>query len=96
MAFSEEEIQTLSVLKERGETNGVEGLEIIDQARLREMEKNISSEALAALYAPTGGIVCPYELTIASIGNAMDNGAELFLAFNVCAIEKEENFIKVC
>ncbi|MBE7085433.1 MAG: NAD(P)/FAD-dependent oxidoreductase [Clostridiales bacterium] len=91
VAFSKEEMETLSALKERGEKNGVSGLEIINQARLREMEKNISDEALGALYAPTGGIVCPYELAIASIGNAMDNGAKLYTDFNVSAIEKTEN-----
>ena len=88
VAFSEEEISTLHALKERGEQNGVEGCVVIDQAQLRAMEKNISDEAIAALYAPTGGIVCPYELTIASIGNAMDNGAKLMTDFEVSTIEK--------
>ncbi len=91
VAFSEEDCKTINDLKARGEVNGVEGLEIIDQPRLREMEKNISDEALGALYAPTGGIVCPYELTIATIGNAMDNGAELMTDFAVSSIEKTEN-----
>ena len=91
VAFSNEEIETLHELKERGEKNGVKGLEIISQQRLREMEKNISSKALSALYAPTGGIVCPYELTIASIGNAMDNGAKLLTDFAVSSIEKIES-----
>ena len=90
VAFSEEEISTLHALKQRGEQNGVDGLEILDQAQLRAMEKNIADEALAALYAPTGGIVCPYELTIASIGNAMDNGATLLTDFTVTAIDKTE------
>lgn len=94
VAFSEEDIATLQTLKTRGEENGVEGLEIIDQASLRALEKNISDEALGALYAPTGGIVCPYELTIAAIGNAMDNGAALYTNFEVCKIEKtEKSFI---
>lgn len=88
VAFSEEEVQTLQELKDRGEKNGVTGLEIIGQEKLREMEKNISDAALAALHAPTGGIVCPYELTIAAIGNAMDNGAKLLTDFEVVAIEK--------
>ena len=91
VAFSEEEIDTLHALKTRGEKNGVEGLTVINQAQLRAMEKNISDEAVAALYAPTGGIVCPYELTIASIGNAMDNGAQLMTDFEVAAIEKTPN-----
>ena len=88
VAFSDEEVETLYTLKARGEENGVEGLEIVDKARLKEMESNISDEAISALYAPTGGIVCPYELAIASIGNAMDNGAELFTDFAVCNIEQ--------
>lgn len=91
VAFSEEDLQAICDLKARGEINGVEGLEIIDQKRLREMEKNISNEAFAALYAPTGGIVCPYELTIAAIGNAMDNGAVLMTDFSVADIQKTEN-----
>ncbi|MBQ8374899.1 MAG: NAD(P)/FAD-dependent oxidoreductase [Clostridia bacterium] len=90
VAFSAEEIETLKELKARGEQNGVSGLEIISQERLREMEKNISDEALGALYAPTGGIVCPYELTIAAIGNAMDNGAKLETEFEVVKIVKNE------
>ena len=88
VAFSEEEMQTLNALKTRGEQNGVVGLEIIDRARLVAMEKNIADEAVGALYAPTGGIVCPYELTIASIGNAMDNGAALFTDFEVVKVDK--------
>ncbi len=91
VAFTEEDYKTINDLKARGEVNGVEGLEIIDQPRLREMEKNISDEAFAALYAPTGGIVCPYELTIAAIGNAMDNGAKLITDFEVVDIEKIES-----
>ena len=91
VAFGEEDFKTLRDLKLRGELNGVEGLEIIDQRKLREMEKNISDDAIAALYAPTGGIVCPYELTIASIGNALDNGATLITDFVVSTIDKTEN-----
>jgi glycerol-3-phosphate dehydrogenase len=90
VAFSAEEMQTLAELKERGEKNGVLGLEIIDQKTLREKEKNISENAIGALYAPTGGIVCPYKLTIASIGNAMDNGAHLKCEFDVDKVEKTD------
>ncbi len=91
VAFTLDEIKTLNELKERGELNGVKGLEIIDKERLSKMEQNISDNALAALYSPTTGTVCPYELTIASIGNAMDNGAKLFLEFEVSKIEKTAN-----
>lgn len=88
VAFSEEEIEALSVLKARGEENGVPDLRILSAEELREKEPNISKEALGALYAPTGGIVCPYGLTIAAIGNAMDNGAELYVDFEAVKIQK--------
>ena len=40
------------------------------------MEPNLSPEVEGALYAPTGGIVCPFELTIAMAENAYMNGVE--------------------
>lgn len=88
LAFSEEEIQTLFELKERGEENGVVELQILEREKLRAKEPNVAQDALAALYAPTGGIVCPYGLTIAAIGNGMDNGGKLFTDFEVEKIRK--------
>ncbi|MBQ7348475.1 MAG: NAD(P)/FAD-dependent oxidoreductase [Clostridia bacterium] len=88
VAFSQEELKTLEDLKARGEKNGVAGLRIIDKEELKEKEPNISKNALGALYAPTGGIICPYKLTIAAIGNAMDNGAKAYMDFAVNGVEK--------
>ena len=95
VAFSNEELETLEELKARGEANGVPGLEIIDKETLHREEPNLSDEAVAALYAPTAGIVCPYELTIAAVENAVTNGVELFRNFDVTAIEKnaQGNFV---
>lgn len=95
VAFSEAELQTLKELKSRGEQNGVPNLRIIGREELSVMEPNVSEAALGALYAPTGGIVCPYELTIASIGNAMDNGATLYTNFEVCKIERQSEIFSV-
>ncbi len=94
VAFSLEETSALSQLKARGEANGVKGLELLSKFTLQLMEPNISEKAVGALYAPTGGIVCPYELTIAQIGNAMDNGAKLYCNFEVDSVEKtSEGFV---
>ena len=76
VAFSDEEKEHLNVLYERGVKNGVTDMKIISKDELREMEPNISDEAVAALYAPTAGIVCPYELTIAAAECAVSNGVE--------------------
>lgn len=95
VAFSDEEMQTLEMLKSRGEQNGVKDMEIIDKVALKTLEPNISDEAVGALHAKTGGIVCPYGLTIACIGNAMDNGAKLYTNFEVVQIEKTNGVFTV-
>lgn len=95
VGFSQEDIGHLNELHARGVANGVKGLEVIDRQRLVELEPNVSDDAIAALYAPTGAIVCPYELTVALIGNAMDNGAELFRLFDVENIISKGNGYEV-
>lgn len=91
VAFSDEETETLRTLLERGEANGVPGLEIIDAEKLREWEPNISDEAKAALWAPSAGIVCPYELTIAAMENAVINGVEFIRNFKVTKIDSDSD-----
>ena len=83
VGFNDEDIQTIQSLYKRGCANGVKRLRIVGKNELRELEPNISDNAICALHAQTGAIICPYELTIAAIGNAMDNGAELKLNFEV-------------
>lgn len=91
VGFDDDDMKRLEQLLERGRQNGVEGLELIDGASVRKIEKNLSEKIVGALYAPTGAVVCPYELTIHSIGNAMDNGAELITEFEVADIERTDS-----
>lgn len=78
----------LYALYEKGKANGIQGLEVItDQARLRELEPNISDKAIAALYAPTSGVVCPFELTLAMAEQAKDQGTEFYFDTEVQNIE---------
>ncbi len=91
IGFNEEDEKTLKELLERGNANGVKDLRILQKDELKALEPNISNNATCALYAPTGAIICPYELTIAAVGNAMDNGAELKCNFKVCAIDKTDD-----
>lgn len=85
---NESEVEKLNELLERGKRNGVEGLQILDREELKALEPNISDEAVAALYAPTGGIVCPFGLTIAFAENAAQNGVEFCLDQEVKKIER--------
>ena len=90
-AFSEEEDKTVKMLYDRGLQNGIPQMEILSGDKAREMEPNLSEAVTSVLYVPTAGIVCPYELTVAAIGNAMDNGVQLQLNFAVSAIDKTED-----
>ncbi len=74
--MSEEDRPNLVRLYENGKANGVQGLRIIERDELRQMEPNISDDAVAALYAPTGGIICPFGLTFALAENAAKNGVQ--------------------
>lgn len=67
----------LFMLQERGIRNGVPDLRILSRDELREMEPNISDDAVGALWAPTGGIVDPFGLTVALAENATANGSEI-------------------
>ena len=95
IGFNEEDREALEALLVRGNKNGVPGLRILEKEELHALEPNLSSDVLCALHAPTGSIVCPYELTIASIGNAMDNGADLKLDFAVNDIQDLGAYSKV-
>lgn len=91
-AFSDEENTTILELYNRGIKNGISGLEILSGERAREIEPALSQSVTSVLSVSNAGIICPYELTIAAMGNAMDNGAKLMLNFEVENIEKKETF----
>ena len=90
VGFSDEDKKTIEDLYKRGTENGVKGLKVLDRAEVLELEANIGDDVTCALYAPTGAIVCPYELAMAATGNAMDNGAELKMNFEVSEINAKD------
>jgi len=90
-AFSEEEEPAIDALYQRGLDNSIEKLQILSGDEARAMEPNLSEKVTRVLYVPTAGIICPYDLTIAAVGNAMDNGVELLRNFEVTSIS--ENFV---
>lgn len=86
LALDESQKASLSELYDRGVRNGVRELRILSAEEVKEREPNVADGVTGALYAPTGGIVCPFGLTIAAVGNAMDNGAELMTDFTVAGV----------
>ena len=87
LAFSGEESKSLEDLKSRAAENGVP-VEIIGQEELRAREPNVSEEAVAALWAPTGGICCPYQLAFRAAENAAANGVRFVFDAKVVNLER--------
>lgn len=92
VAFGEQEEPVIDELYERGIKNGIMGLQIISGDAARRLEPNLSDKITKALLVKNSGIICPYALTIAAAGNAMDNGAELIRNFEIVSVEKDDVF----
>lgn len=91
VCLSEEDMPGLMELYERGQKNGVKDLKIINREEALAMEPNLTDNVYAALYAPTAGIVCPFNLNIALAENACENGVEFRFDTEVQEIVKLEN-----
>ena len=89
-AFSLEEEPLLEELYERGKENQIPGLALLTGDEARQLEPALSPAVTRVLRVTNAGIVSPYELTIAAIGNAMDNGVTLLRNFAVTGIVKED------
>jgi len=76
VCLDEKDMPGLTALYDRGVKNGVKGLRILSKEEALDMEPNLSDHMAGALYAPTGGIVCPFHMTIALAENANMNGIE--------------------
>ncbi len=85
----------LQELYERGLKNGVKDMKILNQVEVHELEPNLNDNIIAALHCPTGGIVCPFGLTIALAENAFVNGCEFHFNKEVKTVTKEADGYKV-
>ena len=95
LAFNEKEVETLRELYDRGTKNGVPGMKIITGDEARAMEPHLADTVVASLWAPSAGIVSPWELALAMMETAVRNGTELFLETPVEGIRYEENHFVV-
>lgn len=91
LCLNEEGMPKLQELYDRGVSNGVKELRILTAEEVKAMEPNVSDDVYAALYAPTGGIVCPFGLNFALAENANVNGVEFRFDTEVQNIEKLES-----
>lgn len=94
LAFSKEEEKTLYELVKRGQENGVT-CQILSGDEVRKLEPHISKEVVAALFAPTAGIINPFLLTAHLMEHATDHGTQLHLCEKVVDIEYQDGIYEV-
>ena len=86
-ATNEEEMKVIESYIGRAKENNVE-VKILNKEETRNIEPYVSDDVIGSLYAPTAGIINPFELCVALCENAIDNGVELLLNEEVISVEK--------
>lgn len=85
VAHDDADIPTLERLQSQGESNGVEGLEMLDRAAFRRLEPEV--EGIAALRVPSAGILDAGVLVKALAAEAREKGVEILTEAEVLAVE---------
>jgi len=93
VADSEDHLSLLEDLKRRGDENGVEGLEIVDNQFIRRLEPNIVSPV--ALNSPNTGIVDAEDLIKTLERIAKSNGAHILTNTRVVAADAENGIATI-
>ena len=94
-AFAKEEEELLQELYDQGIQNGTPGMFLLSGDEARKLEPALSEQVTAVLHVTNAGIIGSYELTIAAVGNAMDNGVTLLRNFAVSAISRKQDIFTV-
>ncbi len=95
VAFSEAEYPILERLNKQGEEKGVPGLTFWDRDKIAQEEPHLSEEAILALYAPTTGVVNPYEACFTLIESACQNGLEIATESPVQKLTQQDEYWEI-
>lgn len=91
-----EEHEKINELYLRGKKNHVPGLRILKTAKeVHEVEPYLNADIDFALYAPTAGVVSPWELCLALSYTAKINGVDFYLSHKVELIQKNEDCFRI-
>lgn len=82
----EDEQAELEGLLRRGRVNGVPDLSIIGRDAVLNREPNLSQDIFGALYAPTAGIVSPWDMALALAETAAVNGVRFLFNTRVTGV----------
>ena len=88
LAFHEGGKDHLKKIWDKGTANGVPDMRMVERDEILSMEPMISPKVIRALYAPTTGIISPFELVVALAESAVQNGVEYLFDTQVLSLEE--------
>lgn len=89
VATEENELPRLQTLYERGTANGIQGLEMVEPERVREIEPHASS--VRALYSPNTGITDYGQVARAMAARIAERDGKIFQSSEVSAIKRSDS-----
>lgn len=94
IAKTKEELISLEKNRKKAIENGVFDIEQLTPSRIKEMEPNLTENIAGGLYIPRESIIDVFELIVAYVENAVDNGVKLMLSTKVTGITKEDGKVR--
>ena len=95
VAFSEEDLEMVQTLYERGVKNKVPDIQILTKEETLAKEPNLNPDIYGALYAPSAAVVNPWEYTIAMAEVAIQNGVTFSFNQKVKDIQKAGDHFEI-
>lgn len=89
IAWNQEQFETLPKLLKQAQDNGEMDVRIISAEEIYQREPHIQKGALGGLFVPGEGILCTFSVPLAMAYQAVENGVELFLNFEVKEIRRQ-------
>ena len=93
VATDKSEVVRLRELFDRGRENGLEGLEMLDQARLKEIEPHLAG--VQGIRVPQTGIINYKQVCQKLVQKIEENGGEIRLNTVVKSIEQMDDYIQI-
>jgi glycerol-3-phosphate dehydrogenase len=87
VATNDEELAKIEKIRLQGVSKGVPGTQPWSAARTRQAQPNLSSDIVGAVWAPTAGVINPYEAVMLVADVARRNGVRIEVEQPVTAID---------
>lgn len=83
-----EELAKLHKMRDRAEAVGITTHRFLTREELHQLEPNVTTQAMGALYDPTLAVIDPVRLCLSLAANAQRNGADMLLGTRVLDIRR--------